>query len=452
MTDAIEQASPASLAFFLKLGHPGDDPFLGGPVVFRGSPRVGPIQGGDRERLRRVVGPVASGLSAGHLLALPLQVAAKGADLPGEAADPAKLLVDQPSLLVVKPGEHGDHFHHRMVVLIEHVLLHHRELIDERADHRLGQAVELGLVDPLGSGRDGEGCRRFEGKRSDHPGEQGGQVLRGGGLSDDGRPFELGAEGKGGGFSEDHESRAAHAQARTVLQGGPSPGSCVDLDPASSHEVDDPELGSETDQDAVGAGEAGVSEPEVTLGAAPDGGEGPVDPVPIASRIGIGIGAVERFEDEVGIRPDRRQRAGGPITHLAGHALARQADPERADLDRSIGFDPSGSSGASIPAEGRTAAEVEAVDPFADQLQEGVPSADLGVVEDEIGRRIAADDREREWQVMLDRLTSCPVPDEQAEGRGGTGRSPETVKASVYHGAAPRISVGSEGNRLILSH
>ena len=77
--------------------------------------------------------------------------------------------------------------------------------------------------------------------------------------------------------------------------------------------------------------------------------------------------------------PRRRggQRVEGPVQPLAGRAVEPgDADPIGADLDRPAAADPARATRRAAPAEGRTAAEVEAERGAGDHLDGEVPAAD----------------------------------------------------------------------------
>ena len=51
---------------------------------------------------------------------------------------PVELLADHVHLLAVHRAEHLDQHAHGLLELVEHLLLHHAELVDQGHEHRVG--------------------------------------------------------------------------------------------------------------------------------------------------------------------------------------------------------------------------------------------------------------------------------------------------------------------------
>ena len=90
-------------------------------------------------RARRAVGTAPRG---------PGQLVLQLLELPGEIVEPVELLADDVHLLAVHLAEHLDQHAHGLLELVEHLLLHHAELVDQGHEHRFG---DLGL-EPAGDG------------------------------------------------------------------------------------------------------------------------------------------------------------------------------------------------------------------------------------------------------------------------------------------------------------
>jgi hypothetical protein len=75
-----------------------------------------------------------------------------------------KLSANYLHLIMMHPSEHLDHHGHGLLKLIEHLLLHQAELIDQGRQHRCGQL----RLSQVGRKRDIGGCHLdLVGKRGD---------------------------------------------------------------------------------------------------------------------------------------------------------------------------------------------------------------------------------------------------------------------------------------------
>ena len=208
--------------------------------------------------------------------------------------EPIELLADHVHLLAVHRAEHLDQHAHRLLELVEHLLLHQAELVDQRHERRVGA---LGL-EPAGDGDVG-GDDLDAGSRGDD-GERRGRHRQP--RSEERRQARRGAEGRptgdvtailAGGQAVGHlagrlvipdpglPASDPHAvppdpQHVAVGQGGEAHRLGVDGDAPAAADVNDPEPRRGTEQAGVERRDARVGQPEFAALGRPDQGHHPV--------------------------------------------------------------------------------------------------------------------------------------------------------------------------------
>ena len=254
-------------------------------------------------------------------------------------------------LLAVERGEPLEHHHHGLMKLVEHLLLHQAELVDQEVHRRVdrprpgsprtvARSWPLGGISagrghrPDGSGRTGRGSVGSTVASAPRPARRSGPSTRG--------------RGRGG------ESYRARSACRPTRSSSPSSirakrtGLVVDEDAVLPEQVDDPDPVGREHQAAMELRDVGLDDPDLAGRRPADQGQVPVHPPD-----GLADRPAWQLPGHAGRRA-RRLRGRSP-GHLG-------PDRERPDLDRPAPLEPARPLGRVAAVGPGPAPEVDAVD------------------------------------------------------------------------------------------